>query len=276
MKVLFISDFSLFQNSGGAQVSNDFIIKKGESLGYDITLHNFDSSTINLIYNYDLVISSNMEILNKDEQIFNYIINHNNHIRLEHDSCLYLSEKRRKDLFTSAKKSFFLSEFHLDFFKKSYGNYFTNTEIVYDYISLEHFDISNEEKEFDIVYCGFLHPLKGLNNLIDFALKNKDRKISVFGWGDTSKLKMAKNIEYLGEKNNLEISNIFKKSKFVFHSPIVNEPFCRMVGEALLCGCEIIGDTNKIGSYLEYQRVGLEKFKEKCSSAAEEFWQKAI
>lgn len=276
MKVLFISDFSLDQNSGGAQVSNDFIIRKGKSLGFDITLHTYDSSSLNLIYTYDLVVSSNMEILNKNDQIFNYIINHKNHVRLEHDSCSYLSEARRKQLFTSSQKNFFLSDFHLDFFKKKYGDYFKNTEIVYDYISLDYFKESDNEKHFDIVYCGFLHELKGLNSLIDFALKNKNRKISVFGWGNTDKLKKAKNIEYLGKKNNFEISNIFKKSKYVFHSPIVNEPFCRMVGEALLCGCEIIGDTSKIGSYLEWEKVGLDKFKEKCSNATEEFWEKSL
>ena len=42
MKVLFISDFGLHHNSGGAQVSNDLIIKKGLEKGYEITLHNYD------------------------------------------------------------------------------------------------------------------------------------------------------------------------------------------------------------------------------------------
>jgi len=73
-----------------------------------------------------------------------------------------------------------------------------------------------------------------------------------------------------------EVAGVFKKSKALFHSPIVNEPFCRMVGEALLCGVEeIIGDTSKIGAYLEFEKVGYEKFKNDCQGAAEKFWREA-
>ena len=61
MNILFISDFNLNHNSGGAQVSND------------------------------LIISSNLEVINQTSNyLLDYIINHPNHIRLEHDSCLYL------------------------------------------------------------------------------------------------------------------------------------------------------------------------------------------
>jgi hypothetical protein len=38
MRILFVSDFNLEQNSGGAQVSNDLIIKKGLELGFSLTI----------------------------------------------------------------------------------------------------------------------------------------------------------------------------------------------------------------------------------------------
>ena len=48
-----------------------------------------------------------------------------------------------------------------------------------------------------------------------------------------------------------------------------------MVGEALLCGVEeVIGEVNKIGAYLEFNKVGYDEFKNKCQNASEIFWQK--
>jgi len=100
----------------------------------------------------------------------------------------------------------------------------------------------------------------------------------VFGWGEASAerfFKDIKNIKYHGLLSHDEVAEVFKKSKALFHSPIVNEPFCRMVGEALLCGVnEIIGDTSKIGSYNEFNKVGYDKFKEGCQNSASKFWEK--
>ena len=37
---------------------------------------------------------------------------------------------------------------------------------------------------------------------------------------------------------------------------------------------EVIGDVDKIGSYLEFQKVGYDEFKNKCGNAAKNFWHK--
>jgi glycosyltransferase involved in cell wall biosynthesis len=279
MNVLFISDFNLNQNSGGAQVSNDAIIKKGIELGHNITTHNYDSSPLNFIYKYDLVISSNLEAINQySRYIIDYIINHKNHVRLEHDSCSYLNDDLRKKLFTSSKINFFLSDFHISFFREFYGDYFTNVEIVYDPVNCS--NISNEIKEkiYDITYAGFLHELKGCNNLYKFAQENPDRHINVFGWSEKKdvieRLSLFNNVTFHGKKNHSEILEIYAQSKYIYHNPIVNEPFCRMVAEALLCGCDFIGDKSKIGSIQEFEKSGYDKFSENCQNAAQIFWNK--
>jgi glycosyltransferase involved in cell wall biosynthesis len=278
MKILFISDFDLSHAGGGAQISNDIIIKKGIELGHDITLHNFDSSPLNLIYNYDLVISSNLECINNFyPNVIQFIINHPNHIRLEHDSCLYLNEQDRELLFNSSKINFFLSEFHLKFFKENYGDIFGNVEIVYDPVDTSLFFNDNSEKIYDIVYCGFLHELKGLNNLIDFCKKNTERKVDIFGWSQDleldKNLSSLSNVKLHDKLSHFEIANVLRKAKYIYHSPQVNEPFCRMVGEALLCGCEFIGDESKIGSLQEFRKHGEKEFSQRCHNAANIFWQ---
>ena len=279
MKILFISDFTLDQRQGGAQVSNDIIVKKGKQLGYQIIEHDHTSSVVDFLSSYDLVINSNLEaITQKSPEKFNYIKKLPNSVRLEHDSCLYLTPENREALFKNSKLNFFLSRYHYQFFTEMYGDYFENVEIVYDPIDTSVFKKSQDEKIYDVVYCGYLHHLKGLNNLISFAKQNPNRKVSIFGWGDQDYGPLfdeVENIEFLGVKSHEEIAKIFRQSKALFHSPIVNEPFCRMVGEALLCGVEeIIGDTERIGAYLEFKEVGYENFKNGCENAAENFWSK--
>jgi glycosyltransferase involved in cell wall biosynthesis len=279
MKVLFISDFNINQNPGGAQVSNESIISFGRSLGHEITLFDYQSSPIELISRFDIVISSNLEVLSQHKSyIFDFIFNHDNHVRLEHDSCSYLNNDLRKKLFCHSKKNFFLSNFHIDFFKKKYGNYFSNIEIVYDPIDCSKINNSLENRKYDITYAGFLHPLKGCDNLYKFAKENPNREINIFGWSYDdniiNRLCSLHNIIFHGKKTPSEIFNIYSQSKYIYHNPVVNEPFCRMVAEALLCGCDFIGDKTKIGSIQEFEKVGYEKFKYNCENASKIFWEK--
>ncbi len=282
MDVLFISDFNLEHNSGGAQVSNDAIIRAGRERGLSITEFNHDTSSLKLMYRYDLLISSNLEVLShRSDYIFDRIINHPNHIRLEHDSCSYLPADKRRKLFSSTKKNFFLSQFHLDFFKEAYGDYFENVEINFDPIDTKIFyPSSNKKRKYDIVYCGFLHELKGAYNLIHTAVFNPQRKFDVFGWSDNERLikelQQYPNIELHQPVPLNEVGEIYRNAKFIFHDPVVNEPFCRMVGEALICGCELMGNGDKIGSYQEFYKLGSDEFRAQTEKAQHTFWDKIL
>lgn len=279
MKVLFISDFNLEHNGGGAQVSNDAIIKKGKDLGHEIVLHNFDSPYTDFLCSYDLIVSSNLEIIyNKTPDKLDFILKHPRHVRLEHDSCLYLGVNLRKQLFASTKINFFLSEFHVSFFRSMYGDIFPNIEIVPDPIDTDIFKTQPQDKIYDVVYCGFIHELKGLHNLIKFAKENCNRKVDIFGWSSfdfENLIEPHSNIKYNGRIDHASTADVYQKSRTIFHSPIVNEPFCRMVAEAILCGVkEFRGDESKIGSLQEYQRLGKEKFAHNCMNAPQIFWDK--
>ena len=187
MRVLFVSDFTLQDRDGGAQVSNKILIDKGRELGHEIKEHSYRSSATDFLSSYDLVINSNLELINRTTpEKIPLILRTPNSVRLEHDSCSYLSNDIRKQLFSNAKKNFFLSQYHLEFFQNLYGDYFHDIEINYDPIDTSIFSKSEEQKEYDVVYCGYLHPLKGFNNLINFAKQNPERKVDVFGWGEVS------------------------------------------------------------------------------------------
>ena len=284
MRVLFVSDLTLERNKvGGAQLSNSFIVERGKQLGHEIVEHDYESSIVDFLSTYDLLISSNLEVIsNRSPEKLNFILKHPNHVRIEHDSCSYLQQETRKSLFKSSKKNFFLSKYHISFFRELYGDFFENIEIVYDPIDTDIFTLKDTPKIYDVVYCGYIHPLKGSDNLIKFAQNNPDRTLDVFGWSSTQSpddlkkyFQTQSNIKYRGGVEHEEIASVFQQSKALFHNPLVREPFCRMVAEALLCGVEeLIGDKNKIGSYLEFQDVGYENFKDGCKNATTKFWDK--
>ena len=284
MRVLFVSDLTLERNKvGGAQLSNSFIVERGKQLGHEIVEHDYESSIVDFLSTYDLLISSNLEVIsNRSPEKLNFILKHPNHVRIEHDSCSYLQQETRKSLFKSSKKNFFLSKYHISFFRELYGDFFENIEIVYDPIDTDIFTLKDTPKIYDVVYCGYIHPLKGSDNLIKFAQNNPDRTLDVFGWSSTQSpddlkkyFQTESNINYRGVVEHEEIASVFQQSKALFHNPLVREPFCRMVAEALLCGVEeLIGDKNKIGSYLEFQDVGYENFKDGCKNATTKFWDK--
>tara|TARA_B100000131_G_scaffold189933_2_gene182712 strand:- start:966 stop:1823 length:858 start_codon:yes stop_codon:yes gene_type:complete len=277
MRVLFVSDFSLAQNSGGAQQSNDIVIRKGEERGHEITLHTYESSSVDFLSHYDVLVSSNLEQINRVcPEKLDFILKHPHHIRYEHDSCLYFSPDRRQEIFESTKLSFFSTNFHISRFKENYGDYFKNFKVVYEPINTEIFTDEGGVKIYDVIYCGYLHPLKGLGNLLEFAQSNPNREISVFGWGENNiekSLEGFSNIEFHGHKNQQEIANVLKQCKAIYHHPIVDEPFCRMIAEGLLCGVEeIIGATDRIGAYLEFVKEGKDSFRKKCATASDVWW----
>lgn len=274
MKILLISDFGIEHNSGGAQRSNQLIIDKGLSRGHDIVTFHYDSKREILSDQYDVIISSNLEIISSIyPDLVKSIPLANNHIRLEHDSNLYWNNEFRKYFWDSCKLSFFLTDFHYSFFLEYYGNIFKNVRIVPDPID-ECFINLGLDRSSKIGYVGFMHELKGTQNFIDYAEKNQDKKFLVAGWGDEkwiNKINTLSNIEYIGKLDHKDMAAFYNSIKSIYYNPVCNEPFCRSVGEALMCGVEIIGDSEKIGSLNMYRSDP--NFRSKCINAADSFWE---
>ena len=121
-KVLWLADYDLHQAMGGAQRSDKLIIDYGKKLGYKILKVNYETFGFHIdIHDYDILITSNLCALTiKHNALIDEITKHKYHVRLEHDSNTYLSQKDRIKLFGSCKKTFFLTEYHYEFFKKDY------------------------------------------------------------------------------------------------------------------------------------------------------------
>ena len=282
-KVLWISDFDLDTAPGGAQRSDFLIIEKAKLLGISIKKTNKDNILdIENFNDFDMIVTSNVTvILNENPHLLNHIYSHKNHVRLEHDSNEHISSEQRVKLFSNCKKTIFLSDYHYNFFKELYGEIFQNVEIIYDPINIKKFKNENREREDKILFAGYMHELKGINSFFEYALENPNKDFVIAGFTSSKIYHMLaqkiKNIEYLGKVNHDKMPEIFNKYKAMFYSPLVREPFCRSVAEAVLCGMDILTDRqDKIGSLQEIKKVGIEEFRDKCNDAVNEFWKEVL
>ena len=276
MKVLLVSDFGIKHSVGGAQRSNQIILDEGIQRGHDISIYHYDTDQSVLWDTYDIVISSNLEVLSRtNPMILQYCATSDNHVRLEHDFCRYLDNNIRRYLYTSCKKTFFLTNYHYRKFVEYYGNYFVNVEIVPDPINMHRFYNMELERKDDILYVGFMHPLKGTDNFISYVNNNPGNSFTVAGWGDNRYedfMRHRSNVNFLGKIDYADMMQLYNTHEQMYYKPEFDEPFCRAVGEALMCGVSIIGDSDKIGS-LHMLKEDPVNFADKCNRASEIFWE---
>jgi len=281
-KILWLADHDLDQAPGGAQRSDSIIISQGKLLGFNILKVTCKTISKDLnIHDYDILVTSNIHVLHLiRKNLIDEISKHKHHIRLEHDSNEHLSTEDRIKLFNSCVKTIFLSDFHVSFFKQRYGEIFKNVEIIYDPIDFHNFRNLNLERENKILYSGYMHPLKGTYDFFDFALNNPQQKFVVAGWTSHATInhlcQSIENVEYLGQIPYEKMPEIYTRYSMMYYEPNLNEPFCRSVAEAVLCGMKIIiseQKQKKIGWLCEIKKIGIDNFREKCNKASLKFWQ---
>ena len=280
-KILWLSDFDLDKAPGGAQRSDKLIIDKGKLLGFNILKLNHETFGEHVnIHDYDILVTSNLcAVLQKYPWVLDEIIKHKYHVRIEHDSNDYLSQENRVKLFSFCKKTFFLTDYHFNFFQELYGNIFKNVEIVPDPIETNKFYDYGQDREDKILYVGYMHPLKGTSNFFELALRNPDKKYASAGWSDYQTYNFLSvnvpNIEYLGLIKYEQMPQIYNKYKTLYYEPNLREPFCRSVAEAITCGMLIMTKSqSKIGCLHDIEKYGIEKFKDNCKKASVVFWNK--
>jgi len=279
MRVLWISDFGIKHSIGGAQRSNHLVIEEGKKQGHSITEFNYDSNHSLLNNGYDLVVSSNLEILyNNFPDIIQHVVSRpQRHVRLEHDSNRYLKPEDRELLFDSCDKAFFLTNFHYNQFVDMYGEIFRNVEIVPDPIDTDLFYDYGQKREDPILYIGYMHYLKGTDSFFEYVSENADKNFAMAAWGTPHYERIARsfsNIEWLGIRDHKEMAKLYNQYKVLHYHPVFFEPFCRTVGEALLCGMEL-NCNDLIGSLHHFKEVGREEFIRQSNTATQMFWDKA-
>lgn len=270
-----MSDFGLHHTPGGAQRSNEIIVNAGRARGHEISVFHYDSQLRLLEGNYDYLITSNLEVIySRYGRIIDFICQFKKHARLEHDMNMYLSKEDRRKLWTSCSLAFFLSEFHHERFIESYGDYFVNVRIVPDPIDASFRDFGQERRDVTL-YAGFMHPLKGTSEFLRYVDQNPDEDFIAAVWGSEeylTEIRKRPNIDFIGVVKYEDMPNLYNSVSRMYYTPVCYEPFCRSVGEAIMCGVKQLICNNKIGS-LDMYLKDRDGFSNKCINAAKTFWE---
>lgn len=127
--------------------------------------------------------------------------------------------------------------------------------------------LSDHPKIYDAVFCGRIHPSKGIDELLEIwelvREKKPDARLALIGDGDLGVdyikqklfakhgLKNYNGIDLLGYMGN-ERYEVYKRSKVVLYpTPLKYDHFSMAPVEAMACGCPLVCFNNKVNLSME-------------------------
>jgi len=247
IKIAWVADF-LIENyrAGGAQYTNDIMIKAGRAKGYEIDIITPDKISDKT---YDLYILNNIRYF-KTDYLLN-IIEDKKYIKWEHDYWIVGTKVDNSPLIKLIDNSLlnlFMSGYQIKECEKRMNMQIPKAKYILSPIDTDIFFIDNNiEKDNNLaIWTGHDTPSnKGFNNIIEYAKENSNLKIKAFGkFTKYNNENTPTNVEIMGEVLQIEFANWLKKAKFVMALPNWIEPTGRSVMEGLLCGCTLIVNNN--------------------------------
>jgi glycosyltransferase involved in cell wall biosynthesis len=235
-KIMWVADYSVKHNKGGAQQTNQEMIKYGRSKGIYIKTINKDEPIPEKL-DYDAIILNNVTQFCTED--LERLLDTGKCIRYEHD---YWVAENMPEMYKKCKHVIFLSPLHKKTAEDKCGYNVDNSSLVPSPIDSDVFKDNDIKKEKGSVCCvGNLVAEKGSESLLQFIASNCNMKSYIAGRGeDIEKLKDLENVEFLGELNRKDLIEIYQKCEYFYHRPLWNEPFGRTVIEAFLCGCHLL------------------------------------
>ena len=270
-KIAWVADYFKNDRPGGAQLTNLAIIEKGQKLGYAIDRINTTDILKEDFKKYDLLVVNNIRMSTKEDR--DLIIKFP-YIRFEHDYLDYFLDKDEvKKMFGNSLANIFLSPLHLkqnQTYCKDNNNYYIPSPI-----DPKLFYKKSTPKS-GVMWAGELGRHKGLDNVADWATKNKTG-VDIYGWiGDESLLTMVKEhsfLNYKGQLSHQEMRVKLREYESFIHLPVWYEPFGRAVMEAYLSGCKLITN-NKVGAMsFDWDYDNYEEVKKNLESSPDLFWE---
>lgn len=271
--ILWLVDYTVKEvPAGGAEITDDHVIRAGEELGYNINVIRPNSLRSNVLSKADIVVFSNCyEFPNPAKR---KVMEEKPYIVYSHDSGRWSHVlKDNPDMMKNSLATIFLSPLHRDCFSK-YLTEVNNTLLIPPHIPYTFFD-KGEERVNKIMFVGNIHEGKGIYQIIDYA-KDNPKLIFDFYYKRSSQkafhqLKKLKNCNLVGYVPKEKIHENYNIYKYFIHIPVHQESFGRAVGEAYLSGCDLIVN-DRVGA-LSYGWT-YKEFREKTLNAHYLFWEK--
>jgi glycosyltransferase involved in cell wall biosynthesis len=243
LKLLWLCDYTIKEvPAGGAEITDDHIIRAGRSLGYDISVIRPSGLRSNCVESSDVIIFSNCyEFMSPARKS---LIETKPYIVFTHDSGRWMSVvKEHPSMLKNSLANIFLSPLHRDCFKAYLPEQTNQNLLVPPHIPVDFYDMGRERVN-RVMFAGNIHSGKGVQDIIEFAKVHPNIHIDFFYNRSQSnlvaQLKQLKNCHLKGYRPKEEIFECYNKYKYFMHIPQHQEAFGRAVGEAFLCGCDLI------------------------------------
>jgi len=271
--LLWLTDYTVKEvPAGGAEITDSYVIQAGKSLGYSIQVCCPSNLRSNILEKSDLVIFSNCYEFPKPAR--QMIMEEKPYVVYSHDSGRWMEVvKRSPNMMKNAQANIFLSPLHRDCFSKFLVGA-KNILLVPPHIPVEFYD-RGAQRVNKIIFVGNIHEGKGICEIIQYAKDNPCMVFDFYYKRGVSylirQLKALNNCNLVGYVPKEAIYNNYNKYKYFIHIPQHYESFGRAVGEAYLCGCEII--VNKRVGAVSYD-WDYQTFRKRTMHAHFIFWEK--
>jgi len=254
MYIIWIADYTTKEHYGGAQQTNELMVRYGRKIGHEVEymLPLESQFSISKLKKADLVIINNLTRF-KPSWI-NWIIENKPYIKYDHDHATARLIGKFPKLFLSSRLNIFLSPLHLQGVSKLVGYKIPRSVIIPPPMDTKTFKITNKNRIKDSVFmCGSLSPAKGINKMIDYLNANKEKKLFLAGWNENQARKLInmKNVTFLGKIQHDKLPEVYNRYESFILLPTKEEACSRVVLEAYLCGCRLI--TNKVVGAMSYK-----------------------
>ena len=268
MRVAYIQDLNPFLHGGGAQATDQEIVKEAFRRGYDVDLitpENFHEPQC------DLVIFSNCHALmyNMGSNMLKiaekapYVCFHHDYFckyRLFYPmeekckSCVYLGPWRK--LYHNSVLNIFMSPLHREGFlyvmpeleKYPYA-------LVPSCINPKDYECKEviDPKENQVCGVNVLLDFKGKNNIVKYVQQHPELSF-IFAGGVEGEVLLPHNAKYVGPKSREELVKLYAESEYLIHLPS-SSPFDRIPVEFLIANPKGKLITNRNVGSLSYEGV---------------------
>lgn len=136
-----------------------------------------------------------------------------------------------------------------EFVKNKHHEFGVNVDrmyVMYNFIDLEEIDSDEDNYSSYYLYFGRISQEKGVFTTVDAFKDLPDLKLIIMGNGECEEqlkkyIEGVPNIDYIGGKYGIELTNVIKKAKCVIVPSEWDEPLPRTILEAYACGVPVIG-----------------------------------
>ncbi|MDO8623140.1 MAG: hypothetical protein Q7R52_02745 [archaeon] len=287
MRIAFFQDLNPLEHSGGAQMNDREMIRKGFERHHNIQIITPQNFNLVSLEGTHLVIFSNC--LNFSREIIKEVCSKFPYIFFHHDFIFYkfrlFYPMKENDLtgidksfwlpiFKNAKLNIWLSPLHREAYLFSFPELKESKyALIPSAIDVKNFKQIEgvERKKGTVIGVNALELFKGRYVVNKYVEEHPELQFTFVG--NAAHLEKP-NCTYIPYVKNSELIKLYNQHEYFIHLPSNTEPFGRISAEAILCGCKIITNENNGAFSYKWMREGNEKeIRETLKFSSLSFWE---